>query len=103
MSLNGGNSMWQRRRFLYSLAAAFAASPAAARQDVPTSPDQAPRMDAAEVKRLVEKGEAVLVDVRSKEAWDAGHAEGAVHVPVDDIANRMKDLPKDKLIAAYCT
>jgi predicted sulfurtransferase len=85
------------------LAALLLASAVAARQAVPSSAEEAPRMEAAEVKRLVDKGEAVLVDVRNKVAWDGGHAEGALHIPVDEVANRLKELPKDKLIAAYCT
>ena len=89
-------------RLLSCLAVLVCAAPLFA-QAVPTSPDQAPRMEAAEVKRLLEKGEAVLVDVRNKEAFDSGHAEGAIHIPVDQLADRLKELPKDKLIAAYCT
>jgi predicted sulfurtransferase len=83
---------------LAALATAAAAQPAA-----PTTPDQAPRVEAAEVKRLLDKKEAVLVDVRGKDAWDAGHAEGAVHIPEAQVLSRLADLPKDKLIALYCT
>jgi rhodanese-related sulfurtransferase len=72
-------------------------------QPAPTTPEQAPRVEAADVKRLVEKGEAVLVDVRGKDAWDAGHAAGAIHVPEAQVLSRLKDLPKEKLIAFYCT
>jgi hydroxyacylglutathione hydrolase len=72
-------------------------------QAPPTSPDQAPRVEAAEVKKLLDKHEAVLVDVRGKEAWDAGHAEGAIHIPEAQVLSRLSDLPKDKLIALYCT
>lgn len=79
----------------------IAALPVAAQQKASTDP--APRMEAAEAKRLVDKGEALLVDVRSKEAWDASHADGSVSVPLDQVATRLKELPKDKLIAAYCT
>jgi hydroxyacylglutathione hydrolase len=85
------------------LAVLIAGASVAAQEAAPTSADQAPRMEAAEVKRLVDKGEAVLVDVRGKEAFDSGHAEGALHIPVDQVGARLKDLPKDKLIAAYCT
>ena len=90
-------------RLVPCLAVLVAGSYAVAQEAAPAAPDQAPRMDAAEVKRLVDKGEAVLVDVRGKEAFDGGHADGALHIPVDQVAGRLKDLPKDKLIAAYCT
>jgi predicted sulfurtransferase len=64
---------------------------------------EAPRLTAAEVRRLVEKGEALVVDVRGKEAYDQEHAVGAVSIPVNEIEARLKELPKNKLIAAYCT
>jgi rhodanese-related sulfurtransferase len=64
---------------------------------------EAPRVEAAEVKRLSEKGEAVIIDVRNKEAYDLEHAEGAISIPLGELEGRLKELPKDKLIAAYCT
>ena len=70
---------------------------------VPATPADAPRMEAAELKKLVEKGQAVVVDVRAKDAWDAGHIPGALHIPVADLGSRLKDLPKDKPVVAYCT
>jgi 3-mercaptopyruvate sulfurtransferase SseA len=70
---------------------------------IPSTPAEVPRMEAAEVKRLVDSRQAVLVDVRSREAWDSGHAEGALHIPLAELSARLKELPKDKLIAAYCT
>jgi len=63
----------------------------------------APRVTAEEVKRLVEKGEALIVDVRGKDAYDQEHAEGAVNIPVGEVEARLAELPKNKLIAAYCT
>jgi rhodanese-related sulfurtransferase len=64
---------------------------------------EAPRVLAADVKRMVEKGEALIVDVRGKDAYDQEHAEGAVSIPVGEIEARLAELPKNKLIAAYCT
>jgi predicted sulfurtransferase len=65
--------------------------------------DNAPRITAEEVKRLAEKGEVVLIDTRGKDAYDAEHAQGALSVPLTELESRLADLPKDKLIAAYCT
>jgi predicted sulfurtransferase len=61
------------------------------------------RIDAAEAKKLVDKGEAVLIDVRARAAWDMGHVQGALHMPGDEIAARLSELPKNKLIITYCT
>jgi rhodanese-related sulfurtransferase len=61
------------------------------------------RIEAAEAKKLVEKGEAILVDVRARGAWDMGHAQGALHIPTDEITAHLSQLPKSKLIITYCT
>ena len=41
-----------------------------------------PEIDPTEARRRIEAGEAVLVDVREPEEWDAGHAPGALHRPL---------------------
>ena len=61
------------------------------------------RIEAQEARRLVDKGDAVVIDVRSRASWDLGHIAGAVHVPLPEIEARLSQLPKDKLIVAYCT
>ena len=35
----------------------------------------------------------MLVDVRSREAWDAGHVPGALHLPGGELADRLAELP----------
>ena len=62
----------------------------------------------AEVKKNVESGKAVIVDVREQNEWDAGHVKGAILMPrskltVDsDLAGLLKQLPKDKVIYTHC-
>lgn len=36
---------------------------------------------------------AVLLDVREQDEWDAGHAPGAVHIPLGDLPSRLHELP----------
>jgi rhodanese-related sulfurtransferase len=57
----------------------------------------------AEAVRLVNSG-AVLVDIRTREAFEAGHIAGAKHVPGAAIADGAKPLErfKDKAVIAYC-
>lgn len=38
--------------------------------------------------------DAVLLDVREQDEWDAGHAPGAVHVPLSEVPSRTGDLPE---------
>ena len=54
-----------------------------------------------EAHALVEQG-ATLVDVRSSGEWQSGHIDGAVHIPVDEISDRMSELPRDHTIVVYC-
>ena len=89
-----------RRTFL--AAGLGLASIAAARQAIAQAPEVW-RITAEELKPLVAKGDAILLDVRGKTAWDAGHIEGAMHIPMAELKQRLGELPKDKLIAAYCT
>lgn len=42
-------------------------------------------------------GEFVLVDVRTKEEWEEGHEENALHVPLGEVVAKMWDLPKRPL------
>jgi rhodanese-related sulfurtransferase len=60
--------------------------------------------DAADVGAVVAAGEPdfVLVDVRSREAYAAGHVPGAISLPHAEIdADRAAALP-DGLVVVYC-
>jgi rhodanese-related sulfurtransferase len=51
---------------------------------------------ADELKAKIDKGEKVLViDVRSDEEVESGSIPGAVHIPMEQLEARMKDIPKD--------
>lgn len=56
-----------------------------------------------EAVRLMNSG-ALLIDVRGREAYEAGHIAGARHVPGETIADGAQALErfKDKPIVAYC-
>lgn len=62
-------------------------------------------VDVADVHADIEAGVAdfVLVDSRSKEAWDQGHIPSALHLPTDSIAARAEELiARDKVVVTYC-
>lgn len=44
---------------------------------------------------------AVVVDVRAKNEYDAGHIAGALSIPAEQLAARAKRLPKSKQIVFY--
>lgn len=56
-----------------------------------------------EALRLQARGEAVLVDVRSREAYAAGHVPGAVNMPATEILDHVAELRRTgKLPILYC-
>ena len=50
----------------------------------------------------VKKGSVMVLDVRPREEYDAGHLTGAISVPVTELTRRLKTLPRGREIAAYC-
>jgi rhodanese-related sulfurtransferase/DNA-binding HxlR family transcriptional regulator len=56
----------------------------------------------AELESRVRKGDVVLIDVRPQEEFEAGHIEGALSIPVDQLDQGLAELPEDVEIVAYC-
>ena len=50
----------------------------------------------------LQRGGAVLLDVRERDEWNAGHAPGARHVPLGDLPNRLDSLPRDRQVVVVC-
>lgn len=50
----------------------------------------------------VRRGEAVVLDVRPVEEYRAGHIPGALSIPVGELRKRLRNLPADREIVAYC-
>ncbi len=44
----------------------------------------------------------LLVDVRSRAEWDAGHLPGARHIPLGELAGRLAELPASGTIVVHC-
>lgn len=55
-----------------------------------------------EFDEMTRSGHAILVDVRPPSEFAAGHVEGAVNIPVADLASRISELPHNADIVAYC-
>jgi rhodanese-related sulfurtransferase len=39
-----------------------------------------------------------VLDVREQAEWDHGHIEGAVHVPMSELADRLGDVPEGQTL-----
>jgi rhodanese-related sulfurtransferase len=55
-----------------------------------------------ELLERAKMGTVIVLDVRPAEEYRAGHIPGAMSVPVDQLEQRLADLPADKEIVAYC-
>jgi len=44
----------------------------------------------------------LVLDVRPAVEYDAGHIHGARSIPITELRTRLKDLPKNRQIVAYC-
>ena len=55
-----------------------------------------------ELLKRLRRNDVVLVDVRPAEEFDAGHIQGAVSIPLDELDERLAELPADSEIVAYC-
>jgi rhodanese-related sulfurtransferase len=43
-----------------------------------------------------------LLDVREDDEWQAGHIEGAQHIPLGQLGDRLSELPTGRHIVAVC-
>jgi rhodanese-related sulfurtransferase len=46
--------------------------------------------------------DAWLLDVREPYEWQAGHVEGAVHVPMGELLERLGEVPTDREVVVVC-
>jgi rhodanese-related sulfurtransferase len=50
----------------------------------------------------VADNERLLLDVRDLKEYRQGHLDNAAHIPVNQLRDRLHELPKDRGVAAYC-
>jgi rhodanese-related sulfurtransferase/DNA-binding transcriptional ArsR family regulator len=65
-------------------------------------PDDTDAVDTDELLRRLGSGDAVVLDVRPTQEYAGGHLPGAVHIPLEELADRLAELPQDREIVAYC-
>lgn len=64
-------------------------------------PPEIEHLDPSDAKGRVDSG-AMLLDVRNPDEWEAGHAEGATWIPMNQIVDRQGELPSDREIVVIC-
>lgn len=56
----------------------------------------------AELIERLSRGDVVLIDVRPREEFEAGHIEGAQSIPIGEFEQHLAELPADREVIAYC-
>jgi rhodanese-related sulfurtransferase len=67
---------------------------------------EATRVTVEEIKERMDRSEQfAFVDTRNPTAWSEADTKlpGAIRIPADDVDNHLNELPKDRVIIAYCT
>jgi len=59
-------------------------------------------VDGEELVRRVKAGEVTVLDVRPTEEYRAGHLPRALSIPLGELKARLKELPKNREVVAYC-
>ncbi len=55
-----------------------------------------------ELMGRLEEDRITVLDVRPREEFEQGHLPDAVSIPLDELEDRLEELPEDKEVAAYC-
>ena len=55
-----------------------------------------------ELLRRMRDGLVTLIDTRPEEEFSAGHLPGAINLPLSELKRRLRELPRDQEIVAYC-
>jgi rhodanese-related sulfurtransferase/DNA-binding transcriptional ArsR family regulator len=55
-----------------------------------------------QLQQLAKTSNITVLDVRPAEEFAAGHIPGAVSIPLDELADRLAELPDDSEVVAYC-
>ncbi len=73
--------------------------------DLPLTEAEVPRVIVEDAKAAFDRGDAIIVDVRSQASYEAGHIAGALFITLGEFESNISniDLPKNQWIITYCT
>src|SRR5207344_1496422 len=60
------------------------------------------RVTSAELASELRRGTLTLIDVRLPGEWAQGALPGATHIPLDQLEERLAEIPRGGRIAVYC-
>jgi rhodanese-related sulfurtransferase len=71
-------------------------------QKIATQPNDLVPSDRESLMKAARKGEVVVLDVRPSEEYLNAHLPFARSIPIEELRQRLNELPKDRAIVAYC-
>jgi len=71
-------------------------------QKIATQPDDLVPNDRDSLMKAARKGEVVVLDVRPAEEYLNAHLPFARSIPLEELRQRLGELPRDRAIVAYC-
>jgi hydroxyacylglutathione hydrolase len=60
------------------------------------------QVTAFEAAAMVARGAATVIDVRGRAEWEAGHLPSVPNIPVGYLAERLRELPRDRPVIVQC-
>lgn len=51
--------------------------------------------------RLAGQSKPVVIDVRGADEYNAGHVPDALHLPIEELTDRIGDLPRGRPVVTY--
>lgn len=55
-----------------------------------------------EIKKALQTESITLLDVRPEDEYQAGHIDGAINIPIEELGDQIEDLSRDKPVIVYC-
>jgi len=52
--------------------------------------------------QLQAPGQIIILDVRDPDEYEASHIPFAINIPLSELGNRLKELPKNNIIVTAC-
>ena len=65
-------------------------------------PGTIPQITASDLREALARGAVTLVDVRNQNEWDGGHIDGARHISLGYLSDRLDEIPRTKPIVVQC-
>lgn len=69
-------------------------------KDRPELVSQTKRISVPALTELDEK--TMIVDIRSESEWEAGHIEESVNIPLNQLQERLREIPHDQTVIVHC-